>query len=80
MKLKGFIITFGSFALTTSLLYFLGSVFTIPSLMFHYEYTHDAGGFFISIGSSLVPIIIGLVVSYIAEKMFLYRERKKWVD
>ncbi|MED3624059.1 hypothetical protein [Neobacillus thermocopriae] len=80
MKLKGFIITFGSFAFTTFLLYFLGYIFTIPWFMFHYEYTHDAGEFFISIGSSLVPIIIGLVVSYMAEKMFIYKERKKWLD
>lgn len=76
MKLKGFIVTFGSFALATTLLYLFGYVFTIPWLMFQYESANNANGFFVSIGS-LVPLIIGLVISFIAEKIYLYKYRQK---
>ncbi len=76
MKLKGFIVTFGSFALTTAFLYLLGYVFTIPWLMLQYEYTDNASGFFVSIGS-LVPLIIGLLISFIAEKIYIYKYRQK---
>ena len=74
MKLKGFFVTFGSFALATTLLYLVGYVFTIPWLMFQYEYTNNASGFFISAGS-FVPLIIGLAISFIAEKVYLYRQK-----
>ncbi|WP_066253961.1 hypothetical protein [Neobacillus drentensis] len=77
MKLKGFIVTFVSFALTTALLYLLGYVFTIPWLMFQYEYTNNASVFFVSAGS-LVPLIIGLVISFIVEKIYLYKYRQKF--
>ena len=76
MKLKGFIVTFGSFALTTALLYLLGYVFTIPWLMFQYEYTNNTSGLFVSAGS-LVPLIIGLAISFIVEKIYLYKYRQK---
>ena len=76
MKLKGFIVVFGSFALTTALLYMLGYVFTIPSLMLQYEYTNNASGFFVSLGS-LVPLVIGLLISFIAEKIYIYKYRQK---
>ncbi|WP_064092577.1 hypothetical protein [Rossellomorea aquimaris] len=74
MKLKGFIVTFGSFALATTLLYLFGYVFTIPWLMFQYEYTNNASGFLVTTGS-LVPLIIGLAISFIAEKIYLYKYR-----
>ncbi|WP_160723714.1 hypothetical protein [Bacillus sp. USDA818B3_A] len=70
MKIKSFIVSFGSFLLTTALLYLVGYTFTIPLFMLHYEYT-DTNGFFVSTGS-LVPLIIGLVISYIAEKIYLF--------
>lgn len=76
MKLKSFIVTFGSFVLTTVLLYLIGYVFTIPWLMFHYEYTDNANGFYVTTGS-LVPFIIGLVISFIAEKIYIYKYRQK---
>ncbi|MEH7418678.1 hypothetical protein V7266_25785 [Neobacillus drentensis] len=74
MKLKGFLIVFVSFVLTTSLLYIVGYMFTIPPLMFHHQYTNTSNGFFISTGS-LLPIIIGLVISFAAEKIYLYKQR-----
>ena len=76
MKLKSFIITFGSFVLTTTLLYLIGYMFTIPALMFQYEYTDNANGFFITTGS-LIPIMIGLVISFFSEKIYIYKHRQK---
>lgn len=76
MKLKGFLVTFGAFALTTVLLYLLGYLFTIPLLMFQYEYTDNASSFFVTTGS-LVPLIIGLVVSFITEKIYLHKYRQR---
>ena len=76
MKLKSFIVAFGSLVLTTTLLYLIGYIFTIPLLMFQYEYKNNVNGFFISTGS-LIPIMIGLVISFISEKIYLYKNRKK---
>jgi len=76
MKLKSFIVTFGSFILATTLLYSIGYMFTIPALMFHYDYTDDANSFFITTGS-LIPIIIGLVVSFFSERIYMYKHRQK---
>ncbi|MEK4130117.1 hypothetical protein NYE67_10570 [Solibacillus sp. FSL W8-0474] len=77
MKLKGFIVTLGTFALTTALLYLLGYVLTIPWLMLQYEYTNNASEFFFSIGS-LVPLVIGLLISFIAERIYMYKSRQKF--
>ncbi|MEH7121444.1 hypothetical protein V7128_29190 [Neobacillus vireti] len=76
MKLKSFIVTFGSFVFTTTFLYLIGYMFTIPPLMFHYEFTDNANGFFITTGS-LVPIIIGLVISFFSERIYLFKHRQK---
>ena len=76
MKLKGFTVTFGAFALATAMLYMLGYVFAIPWLSLQYEYTNNASGFFVSIGS-LAPLIIGLLISFIAEKLYIYKCRQK---
>ncbi|MEH7249558.1 hypothetical protein V7114_22590 [Neobacillus niacini] len=75
MKLKNSIVTFGAFVLTTTILYLIGYIFTIPLFMFQYEYTNNVNRFFISIGS-LVPILIGLVISFISEKIYLYKRRR----
>ncbi|MGE7603552.1 hypothetical protein ACQKL5_13855 [Peribacillus sp. NPDC097675] len=74
MKLKSFIVTFGSFVGTTGMLYLFGHLFTIPWLMFHHEYTVNGSGFFISVGS-LVPLPIGLIVCFLAEKIYVYKFR-----
>ena len=76
MKLKSFIVGFVSFVLTTVLLYLIGYMFTIPALMFQPEYTDNSNGFFITI-SSLLPIIIGLVISFISEGIYRYKYRQK---
>lgn len=74
MKLKSFVVTFGSFALTTGMLYLFGHLFTIPSLMFHLDYTVNDNGFFISAGS-LVPLTIGLIICFFAEKIYINKFR-----
>ncbi|MFF0830676.1 hypothetical protein [Brevibacillus sp. NPDC003440] len=76
MNVKSFIVAFGSIVLTTALLYLIGYVFTIPLLMWHYEYTDSTNGFFVSTGS-LVPLIVGLVISFIAEKIYIYKHQQK---
>ncbi|MGG2065181.1 hypothetical protein [Bacillus sp. S14(2024)] len=74
--LKRLGVTFGSLILTTGLLFTIGHLFSIPILMFHYEYTNDESGFFIS-GGSLLPLVISLVVSYFAEKFYVYKHQQK---
>lgn len=74
MKLRSFIVTFGSFVLTTGLFYLIGHAFKIPWLMFQHEYTDTANGLFVKTGS-LVPLLIGLVVCFFTEKIYLYKYR-----
>jgi len=76
MKLKSFIVTFGSFVLSTGLLYLIGHLFTIPWLLFHYEYINNSKGFLIS-GGSFTPLLIGLAVSFFAEKIYIYKHDQK---
>lgn len=74
MKLKSLIVTISSLVLTTGVLLLIGHMFTIPWLMFHHEYTNNANGFIISTGS-FVPLIIGLIVSFFAEKIYVIKYR-----
>lgn len=77
MKLKSFIVTFLSLVLTTGGLFLIGHMFTIPWLMFHHEYTDNVNSFIISTGS-FVPLIIGLIISFFAEKIYVHKYRKKF--
>lgn len=74
MKLKSLIVTISSLVLTTGVLLLIGHMFTIPWLMFHHEYTNNANGFIIST-CSFVPLIIGLIVSFFAEKIYVNKYR-----
>ncbi|MDZ5609019.1 hypothetical protein U2I54_18605 [Bacillus pseudomycoides] len=76
MKLKSFLVTFSTFVLTTGLFFLIGHLFTIPWLMFHHEYIDNTNGFFISTGS-VVPLLIGLIVSYSVEKIYSHNYRQK---
>ncbi|OMP66955.1 hypothetical protein BTO28_09465 [Domibacillus epiphyticus] len=51
---------------------------TIPLLMFRSEYTEIANGYIISTGS-VVHIIIRLLISFIAEKIYTITD-KNWVN
>jgi hypothetical protein len=42
--------------------------------MFHFEYVNDLNGLYIEMGS-LAPLIIGLIVSYLTEKMIMTAEK-----
>lgn len=75
MRVKSFLVTFFSLAVTTGVLYTIGHLFTIPFFMFHHEFANDLNGFFVSAGS-FAPLIIGLIVSFFAEKMYVSRYRK----
>jgi ribose/xylose/arabinose/galactoside ABC-type transport system permease subunit len=76
MTFKSMIVTLGTFLLTTGILYLIGHSFSITSLMFQYEFSSDSDGFFIS-GGSLLPLIIGLIASYLAEKIYVHRHRQE---
>ncbi|WP_066307059.1 hypothetical protein [Bacillus sp. FJAT-29814] len=76
MKRNRFGVAFGSFVLTTTLLYFIGHMFTIPLLMWQFEYTDHANGFYVKSGSML-PFIYGLIISFIAEKIYFYKHQQK---
>lgn len=72
MTFKSLVVTLGTLFLTTGLLFLIGHIFTIRWLMFYYEYSADAEGFYIS-GGSMIPLIIGLIFSFIAEKIYVYK-------
>jgi putative flippase GtrA len=76
MKFKRFIVGLASFLITTALLYIVGYLFHIPMLTYHHQYLENANGFSISI-DSIIPLIIGLIVSYFAEKIYVYKQRQK---
>jgi hypothetical protein len=42
--------------------------------MLHYEYVNESNGFHIEMGS-LIPLIIGLIASYISEKIVMTAEK-----
>lgn len=69
MTLKHFPIAFITFALTTGLLVIIGDAFTIPWLMFHHESVDRINGLFTTTGS-VIPLIMGLLVSLFVEKIF----------
>lgn len=72
MQIKSFIVTYGSFIVTTTILYFLGDVFNISWLQMQYEYRNVSNEFYLSIGS-FVPILIGLIISFMTEKIYIYK-------
>ncbi|MFP3387510.1 hypothetical protein [Brevibacillus sp. SIMBA_040] len=76
MNAKSFAVTFFSLAATTGLLYFIGHWLTIPSLMFHHEFTSGENGFMMATGS-LLPLLIGLIVSFFAERIYVNKTRQK---
>ncbi|RFU62596.1 hypothetical protein D0469_20335 [Peribacillus saganii] len=75
MKITRFIVSFSSFVLTTGILYLLGHMFTIPLLMYHYEFIDD-GAFYTTTGS-VVPFLIGISVSFFAERLYNHKYHQK---
>jgi hypothetical protein len=77
LKLKSFIIAFTALFVTTGALYLIGHLFTIPWLMFHHEYISNEDGFKFTTTGSLIPLVIGCVASFVAEKIYMYSYRQK---
>ncbi|MEM4992854.1 hypothetical protein WKH56_09935 [Priestia sp. SB1] len=75
MIFKRYIIGFLALILSTSLLLCIGHTFKISILMFHYEYVNNEDGMMFSTGS-LLPFVLGLIISYIAEKIYMHRHQK----
>lgn len=73
MKLNNFIVPLGIFILVTGSLYLFGQIFKIELLTFHQHHTETPEGF-TSETRSLLPFIVGLGTSYIAEKIYLSRK------
>ncbi|TFE01895.1 hypothetical protein [Jeotgalibacillus sp. R-1-5s-1] len=72
MKSKGFIVGVASFAVITLLLYLAGDVFQVPLLMFHNEYMNSTNGQIVSSGS-LIPVVIGLSLSVLIQRIYINR-------
>ena len=75
MKNKGFLVTLGSFVLSTVFLYWLGEWFDISWLTFQYKYINNSTEFYLSIGS-FTPLLIGLIICFIAEKIYMNKYAK----
>ena len=73
MKVHRFAVAFGAFFLITGLLYLIGHTFKIDLLMLHHQYTETPTEFHTET-RSLLPLIIGLGASYIAEKFYLHQK------
>lgn len=76
MKLKSFIVAMGALVSTAGILYLIGHTFSISPLMFHHEFFADSGGFTMTTGS-LLPVLVGLAASYVAEKYYLHKAKEK---
>lgn len=75
MKKKTFWIPIIVFIVTTSVLYLCGHLFNIESLKwFNFEETSN-GGF--TFGGSLNPIIFGFVIGFIAEWIYISRNKNR---
>lgn len=76
MNFKSLAVTLLSLVVTTGLLYFIGHLFSVPWFMFHYQSSFTPDGFVISSGS-FVPVIIGLAVSFFAERLCMKKCHSK---
>ncbi|MDQ1145633.1 hypothetical protein QE429_002460 [Bacillus sp. SORGH_AS 510] len=74
MKFKKFLVGFTTFVLGTGLFYAIGHLFKIEWLMFEYQYKVSTNGLFVKTGS-LVPFIIGISLSFIAEKVYANKNK-----
>ena len=72
MKLRSFLVTFGTLVTITGLLFLVGHMYSISWLMFDIETVANSSGFSITTGS-YVPLIIGLVACFFAEKIYVRR-------
>lgn len=76
MKGKRFLVVFLTLMITTSTLLFIGNAFSIGWLTFSYEYENNAEGFSFT-ASSFMPLILGLIASFIAESLYVRKMKQK---
>ncbi|RFU62887.1 hypothetical protein [Peribacillus glennii] len=76
MKSNRYFVAISTLVLTTGVLLLIGYIFTIPLLMFRYENTDEANGVFVSTGS-IFPFIFGLGVSFLLDKIYVYKYHRK---
>jgi len=74
MKFKPFLFSFGTFIGSTAILYGIGHLFHISILMFQYEYINNKTAIYFTF-NSLLPIVIGLILSFIVEKRYKNKEK-----
>ncbi|WP_227397293.1 hypothetical protein [Jeotgalibacillus aurantiacus] len=79
MKSKGYIVSVASFAVITLLLYLVGHVFQISLLMFQNEYMNSTNGQMVSSGS-LIPIVIGLSLSVVIQRIYINRSAQNLAE
>lgn len=72
MKLKSFLVTFGTLVIVTGSLFLIGHMYSISLLMFDFKFVNSSDGFSLSSGSYF-PLIIGLVACFFAEKIYVRR-------
>ncbi|WP_413298796.1 hypothetical protein AA0X95_14050 [Bacillus sp. 1P10SD] len=77
MNFKKFLVGFSTFVIVTVFLYAIGHLFKVEWLMFHHIYEENANGFSVETGS-LVPFIIGIFLSFIAEKIYVYKNQAQF--
>lgn len=75
MRGNRFVVAFSAFTLMTGILYLIGYLFTVPLLMFRYKYINYEDGYLISTGS-MIPLIIGLIISYCVDKVHMHKHRQ----
>ncbi|RHW38108.1 hypothetical protein D1B31_15135 [Neobacillus notoginsengisoli] len=75
MKTKTFFVAALAFIVSAGLSYAIGYLFNIQILKFHYEFTSESGGTFLTIGS-LFPLAIGVIASYIAKKRYMNKSQQ----
>jgi len=75
MKLKSFLVTFGTLVIVTGLLFLIGHMYSIPLLMFDFKFVNSSSGFSLSSGSYF-PLIIGLAACFFAEKIYVRKYQK----
>lgn len=76
MKLKSFLVTFGTLVTITGLFFLIGHMYSIPWLMFDVKTVANSNDFSITTGS-YVPLIIGLAACFFAEKTFVRKYQEK---
>jgi hypothetical protein len=79
MKLKKFLVGFSTFILTTVILYTIGYTFKISWLMWHYEYEDTRKNLYV-ISGSILPFIAGIILSFIAERIYVNKNHKKFIS